>query len=280
MNDPVYIVQFPHPGGEHQPLGTLMPWNRGPHARKFLLTEGTFRDEQGSEHKEEIVFWGEWEGPSRVLRRWPKEYALPRFLHEPFLDAPPEGERQNTDPWVFGERFYYSNCKQRTNQGRTPTAMQRLTPGSLILFGSSVGGEFVLDTMFVVGERLGSYVAGEPLDIEVDTAFRIATIESLAAWAKDKEDPSFSLYAGSPASRSISGMFSFVPCLPADGDGPRFARPAIRLPGIVNPASRQSAAGATRPRSPSEVTAAWASVVEQVLDHDLLLGTRMELAPV
>lgn len=277
MSDPVYIVQFPHPGGEHRPRGSVMPWNLGPHARKFMLTEGTYGDDDSTEGHGSIVFWGEWEGPSRVLRRWAKEGPLPRVLHEPFFDTPPSGDRQNTDPWVFGETFYYSNCKQRTNRGRTATAMQRLTPGSLILFGSSIAGEFVLDTVFVIGERLGSFVPGQRFDLDVDSTFRVATIESLAPWAEDKEDPSFSLYAGARRSRSSRGMFSFVPCLPHDGDGPRFARPTIQLPGIVNASSKQSAAGAKRPQGQSEVRKAWTSVVEQVLDQDLLLATQLDL---
>ncbi len=44
----------------------------------------------------------------------------------------------------------YSVCKQITGPDRTPTAMQRLTPGSVICFGSTIDQEFCLDTVFVV----------------------------------------------------------------------------------------------------------------------------------
>jgi hypothetical protein len=42
----------------------------------------------------------------------------------------------------------YSNCGQIKN-GRT-TAMQRLVPGSVICFGSTITSEFCVDTVFVV----------------------------------------------------------------------------------------------------------------------------------
>jgi len=281
MRGRAYIIQFPHPGPEHRPPpGTIMPWNPGRHARKFMVAEARYRDERSVERHGNVVFWGEWEASSRVLRSWPKEGDLPRFLHHPLLEPPPEGLRQNTDPCVFGETFYYRNCTRRTNQGRTATAMQRLTPGSLILFGSSVGGAFVLDTALVVGKRVAKLVPGEPLDVEVDHAFQVATLESLIdrATEEDKrEERTFTLYASATPSRPVAGMFSFVPCLPHDGDGPRFARPAIGLPGIINPKSRQSTSGSTRPRDVEDVVRAWDAVLSQVLDHDLLLATQFHL---
>lgn len=275
-----YIVQFPHPGAEHRPRGTIMPWNPGRHGRKYMVAEATYRDERATEHLGKVVFWGEWEASSRVLQKWPKEDAFPELLHEPLLDPPPEGLRQNTDPCVFGERFYYSNCKQRTNQGQTATSMQRLTPGSLILFGSTLGGEFVLDTAFVVGRRLATLVPGEPVEVEVDDAFRVATLESLIDRATEdekREGRTFTLYAGATPSRPVHGMFSFVPCLTHDGEGPRFARPAIRLPDMIDPRSKQSASGSNRARAVEDVVRAWDSVVSQVFREDLLLATQLHL---
>jgi hypothetical protein len=31
-----FFVQFPHPGGEHNPPTDIMPWNVHDHRRKFL----------------------------------------------------------------------------------------------------------------------------------------------------------------------------------------------------------------------------------------------------
>jgi len=279
MTEQAYIVQFPHPGPEHQPKGQEMPWNTGDHRRKFMVTPGRYRDEHGGQQGGKVVFWGEWEGPSRVVRKWPPNDPLPRFLHEPHFDTPRVvGFRQNTDPWVFGERFRYSNCKQRTNRGMTATAMQRLTTGSLILFGSTIGASFVLDTVLVVGERLGSFTPAHFDDLEVDEAFRVATLKSLSTGPPEEMNMTFTLFAGATPADPAEGMFSFVPCLPYDSDGPRFPRPTIELPGIVNPQSSRSTSGSTRRRPLGEVTSAWQAVVSQVIEQDLLLATYLELA--
>lgn len=256
-----------------------MPWNQRQHRRKFILANATYRDEASVERRGPVVFWGEWEPPSRVVASWPPDGDLPRYLHQPTLGPPPEGAHQNTDPYVFGEAFYYSCCKQRTNKGRTPTAMQRLTPGSVVLFGSTLAHEFVLDTVFVVGRPVGRHVPGRPTPFQVDDVFRAAVIEPIGSEATQpaSEDRYFTLFEGATTSRPVGSMFSFVPCLPADGDGPRFGRPVIELPGIINPASRQAPSGATKPRAINEVAEAWDAVVSQVLDHGLLLATRLAL---
>lgn len=278
MNEPAFIVQFPHPGGEHRPKTDVMPWNVGSHRRKFMVADGHYRDSGGSSAYGKIVFWGEWEAQSRVVRRWSRQDALPTVLHEPFLGEPPEADfYQNTDPWVFGECFHYSNCKQVTNKARTITAMQRLTVGSLILFGSGVEDHFVLDTALVISRSQGSYMPANH-DLDVSDEFQRATIDPLIP-PDDAVDPlPLTLYDGATPEQPLEGMFSFTPCLPYDDDGPRFARPHIELPGIINPQSKQSASGAKSPRTIGEVRDAWKRVVAQVEAQDLLLGTNLQLS--
>lgn len=278
MADSAFVVQFPHPGPEHQPKGEFMPWNVHPHRRKFMLSEGRYQDPDGSPAEGQLVFWGEWEGPSRVVRRWERQHHLPTFLHEPHVAEPPaHGFRQNTDPWVFGDRFHYSNCKQRTNKGRTTTSMQHLTDGSLVLFGSSMDARFVLDTVFVVGRRQGTYTLRDHDHLEMNDAFKVATIESMASPEDAQIDLQLTLYDGTTPQDPFEGMHSFVPCLAHDGDGPRFARPEIQLPGMINPDNRQSTLGSKKPRSIEEIREAWEKVVAQVRDQDLLLATHIEL---
>lgn len=48
---------------------------------------------------------------------------------------------------MFGERMVYSNCKQTIRPDNRPTALQRLTRGSVICFGSAIGGESCADTI-------------------------------------------------------------------------------------------------------------------------------------
>ncbi len=143
----VYVVQFMHPGSEHNPrVADRMEWRvTDPHARKFVRSPGRYLDGNGEAYESELVFWGEWEGPSDVVDRWDRDGDLPRFLHEPIWGPPPTpGFRQNTDPWVFGDSFRYSNCKQFTYRGQSVSAAAthsgirrpvRLPPRRAVLVG-------------------------------------------------------------------------------------------------------------------------------------------------
>ena len=272
---PVFVVQFPHPGAEHR-IGDdeRMPWNTGSHARKFLRSAGRAVDESGRVRAAELDFWGEWEAPSRIIERWPSEGRLPQLLHVPIWERPSSmSYRQNTDPWVFGETFRYSNCKQLTYR-QNPSALQRLTPGSVVLFGSRLDGEFVLDTVFVVKDSV-PYSPNDPP--ETGEAFDICTIESLIT--EDLGDYPFTLYRGATFDDPIAGMFSFSPCRDATDHGARFARPAISLPGYINPASARSPSGAREPRTIDQASRQWRSVREQVLFAGCELGVSFDTPP-
>ncbi len=170
---PVF-VQFPHPGGEHNPgKAHRQPWNRGDHRRKLLRWDGRCVTGDGSVCEAPLVFWGKWEAPSFVKKEWQKNGALPRFLHVPVWEYPTDRElRQNTDPWVFGNCFLYSNCKQLSQH-----ALRVLPRGSVILFGSGVGDHFVVDTVFVVSDSQ-QLIPNQPPKIE--EAFRVCTVEPLS----------------------------------------------------------------------------------------------------
>jgi hypothetical protein len=273
------VVQFPHPGGEHVPRGDEMAWNTAPHRRIFLKNPGSTVSQDGSvTFVGSLAFWGEWEPPSSVERRWPRENGSPTVLHAPCWDDPgPPGRRQNTDPWVFGSHFLYSNCKQLTPRG-APSAMQRLATGSMILFGSARLSEFVLDTVFVVGDVIGRF---RPVDgVESGTpAFDVCTANSLATEPDRINRGTFTIFRGATPQQPVNGMFSFVPSRRSGDDDCRFARPAIRLPGIINPLSRQSPSGAKVLRGRAEVSTAWNEVVEQVKTAGLELGVDLAEPP-
>ena len=88
----MFFVQFPHPGAEHVPPGRMMAWNTGDHRRKFLLAPGRTSMKMTRSGKAELVFWGEWEPPSRVITRWPASRAAPAGAAPPVLAAA-TGER-------------------------------------------------------------------------------------------------------------------------------------------------------------------------------------------
>ena len=263
------LVQFPHPGLEHDPRNAShMGWNTDRHRRKFMRNLGRFVDRDGVLGEGKLTFWGEWEPPSKIVERWPQSGSLPRFLHEPMWErSAPEG-RQNSDPWVFGDCFRYSNCKQQT-QG----ALQRLTPGSVILFGSGKNGEFVIDTVFVVKDSCPYRPSKPPA---TDDAFRFCVIKSLCGPSSSCAGDSFTLYRGATFDEPINGMYSFVPSRRADSEGYRFARPPINLPGYVNPESQQTPSGARCPRFLKETRDQWDKVRNLVLRADCLLGVWFE----
>jgi hypothetical protein len=154
------------------------PWNTNKeHGRKFLCSAGGYVDANGSLAEAPLAFWAEWEAPSYVRKCWAKDGELPQFLQEPVWERPTiRGVRQNTDPWVFGDCFRYSNCHQLNQKG-----LRNLAAGSVILFGSKRPGkfEFVVDTVFVVGEHRQKFSPANPPN--TDEAFRVCTIESLAS---------------------------------------------------------------------------------------------------
>ncbi len=270
-----FFVQFPHPGGEHRPPTDDMPWNVARHRRKFLAASGRYVGPDDHVDEADLVFWAEWEPPSRIERRWPASGRLPRVLHRPYWIQPTAGaSRQNTDPWVWGERMLYSNCKQITGPNRRPTSMQQLTPGSVICFGSTMGGDFCLDTVLVVTSA-DPWEPAEVTNPDVDAAFAICTGGSIVASGTDVH-VDLTLYRGATVDDPVEGMYSFVPALPADTPDPRFARPAVRVPGLINPASRQSTWGSKRPLPMAAVRDAWEAVRHQVLSAALLLAIRLE----
>lgn len=263
---PVF-VQFPHPGTEHNPRNLYrQPWNRCDHRRKFLLSDGRYVAKDGSLCDAPLAFWGEWEAPSYIKERWSRKGSLPRFLHTPVWEYPTNSDpRQNTDPWVFGDCFRYSNCKQLRQ-----SALMRLAPGSIILFGSGSrrDGSFAIDTVFVVADSIRFSPAEPP---ETDDAFRVCTIELLRTSGDASKQ--FMLYRGATYEARINGMYSFVPCRRADSEIVRFPRPPVALPlCCVNPSSTQSPNGAGRPRTMAELVDVWEIVREQVLKADCLLG--------
>jgi hypothetical protein len=268
-----YFVQFPHPGGEHNPRDDTMRWNVKAHRRKFLVAPGRYVDSEGHVGEDELVFWGEWEPPSRVERRWPASGAMPRCLHRPYwTEAATRGFRQNTDPWVFGDRMIYSNCRQITGPHRHPTSMQQLTRGSVICFGSTIHGEFCVDTVFVVAST-EPWIPAKTADLEVDDAFKTCTGSSITTAARSAR-LSLMLYRGATFDDPVEGMFSFVPARHAT-DVP-FLRPPIRLPGFINPSNRRSTWGSKRLLPTETLRDRWEDVRRQVLTAELLLAVRLQ----
>jgi hypothetical protein len=269
MSDELMFVQFPHPGVEHKPTGPWMDWNRREHARKYLMAEGTYLAE-GRERHGKVEFWGEWEPPSRVIETLQDRPAgYPRWLHAPHWDVPRHTRLlQNTDPLVLGRRFLYSNCRQRRN-----AKLRRLAPGSIVVFGSKLAGEFVMDTVLVVDDDSDSYRPATLLTDDIEKWVRAVVFDPLVRSASRESE--FRLYFGRRYSGANDTPFSFVPCLPYDGLAKGFARPALRLPRQWIAPNLAMGAKAT-PASASELTDLFHEICSTVTTAGLSFGVELQ----
>ncbi len=292
MVDKRCFVQFPHPGGEHSPgRDGRIGWNelaRG-HRRKFMRLRGEWMDGDDRMCSGELDAWGEWEPESYVVERFGPRAGdphAPRYLWRPYW-VPRNSYRglHNTDPFVFGGRFLYSNCGQPSPNKR---GLKRLAQGSVIAFGSGrkVAGvrRWVLDTVLVVRDS----VVYDPLDPRgalegmVPETFLDVTGAPLAADAEGNPAEGCSatgelrLYRGATPDDPVHGMYSFFPARSAR-TGSDFGRPVVDLPGFINPTSWQAPKGAQRDLPPDVLRSLWEKLVAQVRDEGLVLGTFAEL---
>jgi len=278
----VRFVQFPHPGKEHGVgLSGVRRWPLGdkfhPHGRTFLQSAAVYRTAlDGPDQRGEVAFWGEWEGEAELITELEPTEEGPRFLcvPNPQGEPPPVAADgtppQNTDPFVWGDAIAYIGCRQPGNK-----KLRGLGRGSLILFGSNLGGRFVLDTVLVVAgwvkhdcETFKETLAGVASD-----AHMRAGISPFHGWGKKG---TLRYYAGATPANNVSGMYSFVPSRLTAGVKSGFARPEIKLDEYINPNLRQQARSSDPP-DVETITGLWRQVVGQVLDQRLALATRLEL---
>ena len=282
------FVQFPHPGGEHKPdRNRHKEWHHleKKHGRKFMQFPGKWIADDDSSHCGELWAWGEWEPESHLICKLEQpcdNRDYPRFLWHPYY-VPKDnyGGLHNTDPFIFGERFLYSNCHQKEGSGLT-----RLSEGSVIAFGSykrSGGERWWIDTVFVVANSEPYRVseADRMLKDRTSDVFGIVTGGPLSdnREAGCGTDRLFRLYRGATPDDPVNGMFSFFPAYPAGGrEG--FPRPVIDLPSEhFNPACCRAPKGVSRERSRDQIRVIWKALIAQVRKVDLVLGTYAEMPP-
>ena len=284
------FVQLSHPGREHEPdRGTEKTWNtqKHGHARKFMQLHGQWVDEDGGKQAGDLYGWGEWEPESAVvsaLHPPDGDFLYPRWLWRPYYVPRNSYEGlHNTDPFIFGPQFLYSNCFQPSKPG-----LRRLDEGSVITFGSAKkragAWRWMLDTVLVVRDFKDYHGADarSVLEDRVPNTFLDVTIRPLTgdapqpkacATARDR----LRLYRGATPDDPVEGMFSFFPASPECGDS-GFRRPFIDLPiEYLNPAAFRTPRGLGHDRTPSELRAVWDLLVAQVRDAGLVLGTFAEL---
>ena len=241
------IIQLFHPGPEHgydkslSKNGQLLKdWhvsvnkNGKPvsHKRKFLSCKGSYIID-GIKKNGDLLFWGEWEPPSHVEKLEQSEcIENPKFLHTPFIPDQlsvyqndlynGKHRYQNTDPFVFGKYFMYSNCMQKKK------SLRELEEGSLIIFGSKVNMHFVIDTVFVVKEAAKYHCLDDVEKMNTGLFPEIVTKFITDDKNRVNEPFGFTLYKSvtfdDREAKAGHGMYSFVPAKVNDGTKKGFPR--------------------------------------------------------
>ena len=250
-----------------------MAWNTGEHRRKFRVAPGHWLDSDQGTGKAELVFWGEWEPPSRVERSCPPRAGCLERSTVPLLGG---ATRQRVSaehhPWVFGDRMIYSVCKTDRRATEAPSDLHAAADarvGDLLWLDHQRG---VL-RRHRVRRRLGGTLGFRPTSLSsISTRHsRRCTGRSVASREGDAHR-SLTLYRGATADEPVEGMFSFVPARRADLDDPRFLRPPVESK-FINPASQQSPRGSKCALPMETLRGTWDGLREQILDAGLLLAT-------
>lgn len=278
------VVQFIHPGAEPprkyvKPESTRVDWHTletsARHWRKFLLgKEATYLRENGTILQgEEIAFWGEWEpdsGTHTIYGRHPYSLQAPcgDYKRPKSKDVRPH----TTDPFVFGERFYFSHCRQNSHH-----LLRNLEPGSLILFGSQSGKTgtytFHLDTVMVVGN------SRSVRDFKPDQSVHQDLSRTNLGLLDEQTRHYATLYEGQMYDDNRK-FFSYVPCRPLSNGSEDFPKPNVLSEKITKDFSgffwnqRQRRCKITSGR-PDEIQALWNAVLKEVYAAGLYPGWGM-----
>lgn len=131
MANKIWFV--PHPYDEPKGMGNhICQWNiSDTHHRKLIHSSnaeviGLNTDTKGFSRvsKKDIFFLGEWECCSKIRQN--NGNNVFKYIHTPIYSEMDSYKRIiNTDPFVFGDDFYYTCCKLR----------DRMEAGDIVLFG-------------------------------------------------------------------------------------------------------------------------------------------------
>ena len=262
-----------------------------------MQTRGEWIEADGRIRRGDLWAWGEWEAQSQLLRRLegPKALGYPKYLWHPYYVIPDEGYGglHNTDPFIFGERFLYSNCKQLSGK-----RIRSLARGSVIAFGSLKADQWVLDTVLVVSDFVDYIAAQVPSALAgfVPEAFLDVTGGPLAdndedakcgpepdsrtgcggGTRADAQGATLRLYRGATPKDPVHGMFSFFPAMP-EGGTRGFARPSVHLPRFCFNQKLPRNHKLKCDLDEEKLHQLWEYLVAQVHDAGLVVGTHAAL---
>lgn len=281
------IIQFLHTAQEAtliNELDSIIPWNNNDtHRRKFILSNGKLVNDNNEQDEKELVFWGEWEAQSEIERINNGNTNPPNFLNRPFINPAVPNRTHNTDPYVFGNNFRYIICKQ----GYFHNVLTNLEPNSIILFGSSINGQFCLDTVFVVSKNKSNYTIntienlfpvnnrGQYYHASVNPIYdefeynKNAQNEDFCR-IKDQREYSFYNSVNFEERHNYNDVYSFVPCKVYNQQNFIFRQPPINLD-FIHGSQKQGIN--SKDCSLVEITNYWNDIVNQIENKKLCKGT-------
>ena len=273
------IIQFLHPGTEHSDKSGQI-WNpHPPHKRKFVSWNGDYIESLSSKLKKgDIDFWCEWEAESTLLKTTNRNNRFPRNLFSPYYTHYVQGKNcENTDPFVFGDKFYYSICRQGNEK------MRNLEKGTLILFGSNINQKFVLDTVFIVKDDIPymknnfNHLKGKTNDAFFETAILpvVYNQNSNDRYNRCKLDNTqYKVYEGQMYSEK-GNIFSYVPCkIHSDSWG--FERPVVKHKDYISDRLNQNLMYSNNVTL-NDIEKFWNKITEDLLKKGFSLMTSCEL---
>lgn len=273
------MIQFLHSGVEHT-RQSGEKWNTGSHRRKFMRHTGMYLN-NGNKEVGQFHFWGEWEAQSDFLPIKPELVSgkgLPVGIFSPYysLKAKPSGAI-NTDPFVFGD-FVYSCCR-KTKNGKPTMLSKNLNAGDIILFGSCFGGNFILDTVFVVKDckkiKLRNYekeLKGKVSNSFIETVIKPIFDENCSSGCKYPTDE-LTIHFGATYDDPVDDLFSFVPCASVNSKNQYFSRPIIKHPGI---SPRLNTNFKVMVKESQNIKMEWEEIFRQIREQNLYPAIRID----
>jgi hypothetical protein len=150
----------------------------------------------------------------------------------------------------------YYHCKIGTYN-----ILRNLTCGDIVVFGSKLAGNFVVDTVFVVADQVSVE------DPALCQLFAQANGGHFPGGPRD-------VYRGATFANPVDGMFSFFPAFPcADRTPMPFPRPTLQLltyPGLINQNLGRGLKHTTIPNSQP----VWLQIVSEITRQGKVLGLR------
>jgi len=259
-------------------------WNNlDQHKRKFIFSKDAkyFDSLNGNVKTGDITFWGEWEPHSnfKVISKDTKDFFGPRMLHFPFYDKRYTGrKRQTTDPYVYGDNFWYTHCKQSTESPNQ--ALKHLDNNSIIVMGSERNKDkkFLVDTVFVVkkkhsqNEMIENYSKLTNLLVKINLE-----MDASHLLLRDKKHSDFGFYMGK--NYKDNDIFSFVPAKIYNNENPGHERLVLdtndKFYNLQRTGSGSVQKLVLKTSSLSDIDNYWMHLVNEAFNQGFVLGVQI-----